>query len=184
MEPDELAKLLINEGSARLELAMRALEAAARSALDAKICAFGKAIATGAVAADDALVDEETFVVQALAQLEAPHIKLLQIMRRPRIPSPQGDPYRKSYRDWAPRDLGRQYPQAQPVMGVILADLTACGAGPNFQSARRRGRDKLRNYGVRQALIRSTSSCRGSNSRRMKPRRGRLGGAPTEDSER
>jgi hypothetical protein len=128
IEPDELVKLLINDGSARLELAMQALEAAARSAVDAKIYALGNALATGALAADDALVDEETFMVQALAQLEGPHIKLLQIMAKPRIPSPDGEPYRKAYRDWPPRDLGRQYPQAQPVMGAILAVLTACGA--------------------------------------------------------
>jgi hypothetical protein len=116
IEPDELVKLLINDGSARLELAMQALEAAARSAVDAKIYALGNALATGALAADDALVDE------------GPHIKLLQIMAKPRIPSPDGEPYRKAYRDWPPRDLGRQYPQAQPVMGAILAVLTACGA--------------------------------------------------------
>jgi hypothetical protein len=119
-----------------VELTARALDAAARTNLEAKIRALGTALATGALAEDDALVDQELIIVQALTPLEAPHVKVLHLASTPRVPSPDGDPYRKSYLNWADDDLIKRYPQAADTMHAILGTLVGVGAlAPTTEAA-------------------------------------------------
>jgi hypothetical protein len=70
-----------------LDLAVAVVTAAAETALDAKIKTLGGALATGAMAADDAIVDEQRLLVRILADLEAPHVRVLVQLAEPH---PQG----------------------------------------------------------------------------------------------
>jgi hypothetical protein len=67
---------------ARLLLLGEAINAAARSSYDERICALGRALATGALAVDGAKVDEERLWVEILADIEAPHLRMLEYLMR------------------------------------------------------------------------------------------------------
>ena len=58
----------------RSELTMRALAASAATYMEEKIHVLGRALANGVLAADDAILDTELFVVDAFSRLEAPHV--------------------------------------------------------------------------------------------------------------
>jgi hypothetical protein len=113
---------------ARTELAMTALEAAAHTRLQAKIRTLGRAIATGALAEDQALVDEQQFLVRALARLEAPHLKVLQLVSGPRVVMP-GTPsqYSKTYLNWSVQDITTRYPQSGYLIDTICAEMLGAG---------------------------------------------------------
>lgn len=64
----------------RLALLSEALSAAARTAVEAKIRALGNALANGALANDDARLDEERIWVQILAAVEAPQLRVLHVL--------------------------------------------------------------------------------------------------------
>jgi hypothetical protein len=127
MSPEEFARLVAAR-PATLELAARALDAASRATMQHKILALGTALATGSLAEDDALIDQEMFIVQALAPLEAPHVNVLQLISMLRVPASDGNPYRKSYLTWAADDLAKRYPQAASTMDAILGALASVGA--------------------------------------------------------
>lgn len=63
--------------STRLALLARAVEASAAANIDAKVRMLGAALASGALAADEALVDEAQLRVDVIRELDAPHIKVL-----------------------------------------------------------------------------------------------------------
>jgi hypothetical protein len=54
-----------------------ALNAAARSIAEEKIAWFARCLEAGYLATDDAVVDKETFFVDAFAEVEVPHIRVL-----------------------------------------------------------------------------------------------------------
>jgi hypothetical protein len=112
----------------RVELTMRAMDAAARSTSEAKIRALGRALATGVLAEDDAIVDREMFVVDALSRLEAPHIKLLNILSGTSQPQRNGVLYTTHELAWSVPQLVRAYPQVEATLGAIVAALTSLGA--------------------------------------------------------
>jgi hypothetical protein len=60
-----------------LDLAAVVVAAASETIVEAMIRVLGRALATGALASDDAVVEERRFLVDLLADLEAPHIRLL-----------------------------------------------------------------------------------------------------------
>lgn len=62
---------------ALLLLLSRALAAAAGTVLDAKVVALGRALASGALADDPAALQGQALIVDVLARLEAPHVRLL-----------------------------------------------------------------------------------------------------------
>jgi hypothetical protein len=74
----------------RLVFLSEALTAAARSTFSERIRALGRALASGALAADDAKVDEERLWVGILAAVEAPHLRILQQLVLPRDQQPHG----------------------------------------------------------------------------------------------
>jgi hypothetical protein len=75
VDMEQLVKL-ITEAPRLTQIAGEALDAAARTALDHKIRALARALAS-AIHGDDAQVDEDQLIIHSLADLEAPHIKLL-----------------------------------------------------------------------------------------------------------
>jgi hypothetical protein len=70
----------IGDDPVRLTLLSDAMQAASRTNIDSKIRVLGAALAAGALATDDALIDEQILLVAAIADLEAPHIQVLKII--------------------------------------------------------------------------------------------------------
>lgn len=79
LSPDDFLKGLTKD-DLRLALLAEALSAASRTAVDEKIRAFGVALANGALTDDDARLDEERVWVQILAEVEAPHLRVLHVL--------------------------------------------------------------------------------------------------------
>ncbi|MBU2696234.1 hypothetical protein [Pimelobacter sp. 30-1] len=123
LTPNELCNAVGGDDH-RIELTLRALSAAAESRLDQKVRALGRALASGALAEHDAIVERETFVVDALARMEAPHAKVLFIMDQPPIPQENGRVYKSVDLAWTESKLVQRYPQAGDVMASIIATMS------------------------------------------------------------
>ncbi|WP_430782971.1 hypothetical protein [Actinoplanes sp. G11-F43] len=76
---DELVAAISDDPS-RLALLSRALDAAANANTLLKIALLANVLASGALRKDDASVDEEILAMDALAQLETPHLRMLVIL--------------------------------------------------------------------------------------------------------
>jgi hypothetical protein len=110
-----------------LELAAAVIAAAAETALKAKILMVGQALARGTLAADDATIDQERFLVEMLADLEAPHFHVLQQVSEyydgyGEPTTPNGTP--RAY-GWTRDALSEWLPGLAPVVGPVLATLGA-----------------------------------------------------------
>lgn len=76
-----LRRVTLNDD--RLALFGEAIFAAAQSAVAAKVRVLGRGLASGAIASDDARVDEERVWVRILLDVEAPHLRILEHLARP-----------------------------------------------------------------------------------------------------
>lgn len=76
LAPETLLETIVTDDRLTLLFSM-AIDAALRTNAERKIRALGKAVARGTLAGDDAKIDEEQLVVSTLADLEAPHIRIL-----------------------------------------------------------------------------------------------------------
>ncbi|TXR56307.1 hypothetical protein [Quadrisphaera setariae] len=76
VEPQELLDKAA-EGPDRLHLACSAAQAAGESRYPERIIALGRALARGLLAEDDAVLDHEQLVVEALSRLDRPHLVVL-----------------------------------------------------------------------------------------------------------
>jgi len=137
MSPDELLRSILGD-ERLLDLAVAVVTAAAETALDAKINALGRALATGATAADDAVVDEQRLLVRILADLEAPHIRVLVQLARPHprgrsveVPRVGGE----TRPGWAVDDLEEALASARAILEPILRVLEAHGLATEVASA-------------------------------------------------
>ncbi|HEX2063816.1 MAG TPA: hypothetical protein VHE80_05285 [Acidimicrobiales bacterium] len=72
LDPEAFLTRVLDNEKLLLLLAM-AVDAARHSQVEAKVQAPGRALASGALAADDAEIDEAQLVASTLADLEAPH---------------------------------------------------------------------------------------------------------------
>lgn len=79
--PEDLLRRLTGDPS-RLALFGEALTAAATSAVDSKVRVLGRALASGALAEDEALVDEERLWTRILLDIEAPHLRIMDYLMR------------------------------------------------------------------------------------------------------
>ncbi|SRR6266536_4186710 len=110
-----------------LDLAVRVVAAAAETTLEAKVRALGQALARGTLASDDAIIDMERFMVDTLAALEAPHLRVLQQINQRysgygRRTTPDGQ---RQAHGWTFEALASRQPGLRPVMRPILSVLTA-----------------------------------------------------------
>jgi hypothetical protein len=106
-----------------LELAARVVAAAAETTSHAKIRAVGKALGRGV--RDDAMIDQERFMVDSLAGLDVPHFRVLEQVYEddegygtPR--SPDGTP--RAY-GWTLQALAQHLPGLAPVLRPLLGVL-------------------------------------------------------------
>jgi hypothetical protein len=109
----------------RLQLTAAALAAAANTTLEAKLRALGRALATGALTTDDAVIDEQRFLVDTLADLEAPHLRVLHQLSIehegywPEVYAPG----QEGAHGWSLRDLADSLPGQEAVLEPILSVL-------------------------------------------------------------
>ena len=76
---DELLER-IDTSDRRQSLAGYALSAASRTAWKDKIRTLGRSLASGLLADDDAQIDTEQLIISAIADIEAPHLTLLEFL--------------------------------------------------------------------------------------------------------
>jgi hypothetical protein len=110
-----------------LDLAAAVVAAASETMVEAKIRMLGRALATGALAADDAVVDEQRFLVNTLADLEAPHIRVLHQLsiEHEGYDSPQSAEGRRRAYGWSTGDLSKQLPGMGLVLRPVLSALAS-----------------------------------------------------------
>ncbi len=107
---------------------MSALTAASITNMDAKIDALGRALATGALSDDGAVIDIEIYFVRALADVEVPHVRVLQIVSVDRIKQENGVMYKVPALAWTEAQIAQRYPQSRALLPSLLSTLTALGA--------------------------------------------------------
>ena len=78
-EPGELAGLISGSERTRL-LTATAMAAVAGTAWPPKVYALGRALAAGLIATDDAEINMADLVIPAMADMERPHISLLELL--------------------------------------------------------------------------------------------------------
>jgi hypothetical protein len=124
MTPEELLERILHD-ERLLDLGAAVVAAASKTMVEAKIRALGRALATGALATDDAVVDEQRFLVDTLADLEAVHFRVLThvSVQHSGYGSPQSpEGWRQAY-GWSIEDLSAQLPGTavilRPVLGVL-----------------------------------------------------------------
>jgi hypothetical protein len=117
-------RLLAYEGG-RLML-HRAVQAAADAASASKIKTLARALASGAMSEDQAVVDEALIVIDAVGQLEAPHIRLLQLLTQDRGPFIRGV-NGFSTQPWSIEDLIDADPGLRNAMQALIAKLLSLG---------------------------------------------------------
>jgi hypothetical protein len=67
----------------KLELLLRAVDAARHATTDKKIRLLGQLFAAGVLAEDGAVVDDHLIAIDAIGQLDAPHLRLMAILIDP-----------------------------------------------------------------------------------------------------
>jgi hypothetical protein len=114
-----------------LELAARVVAAAAETTSQAKIRAAGKAL--GRAVRDDALIDQERFMLDSVAGLDMPHFRVLEQVYddcegygTPQSP----DGTMRAY-GWTNGALAQHLPGLAPVLGPILGVLRSRGLVEN-----------------------------------------------------
>jgi hypothetical protein len=121
MTPEDLLDRILRDEQL-LDLAAAVVAAASETMVEAKIRALGRALATGTLAADDAVVDEQRFLVDILADLEAPHIRVLKQLsvQHEGYGSPQSpDGTRRAY-GWSIGDLSVHLPGMAVILRPVL----------------------------------------------------------------
>jgi hypothetical protein len=151
---DELRRRLTADPK-RVQLTAAALTAAANTALETKIRTLGRALATGALAVDDAQVDEQRLLVDTLADLEAPHVRVLHqlAIRHEGYGEARTPDGRFHAHGWSLEDLSAQLPGVagvlRPVLNVLVSHALALdtGVGTLDYIAGQSGRWVLTDYG-------------------------------------
>ena len=112
MTPRQLERR-ISSSTTNVDLADAALSGAATAAYEARIVALGRALAAGLLAEDEAVMDVERLVIQAVSDLEASHVRLLNLACVSAY-------YPTSFEAL----VAQEAPKLAPHLGVLLATLT------------------------------------------------------------
>jgi hypothetical protein len=136
--PEEVADQIVVGEKSRL-LGGTALSAATRTAYPPKVRALALALASG-LANDQARIDDEQLVIAAIADLEAPHVSLLELLVRcmpdfredgiasaPAVLSDSGEGWRPGSRVWKVRWIAEARPTLAPVLTALLGTLQRHG---------------------------------------------------------
>lgn len=145
----ELQELLLNSERARL-LNVNAILGAAGTVWPPKVAALGRVLAAGLIAEDDAVIDLQQTALAAMAEMERPHVMLLDLLVRHepdpvmgvgwkavphRVPSYQsrflaggGDlSWSAGRRSWSAAQIKEARPSLGPALTGLLATLRSFG---------------------------------------------------------
>lgn len=144
-DADGLGELISASDQSQL-MAGLALAAATRTVLEGKIRTLGAALAYGLLATDPAKIDTETMIIAAVADIESPHLSLLELLvcwepglnsegrlfaaeRRPPGLAADCSPAQWSAgrRAWAEEAIGWFRPPLRPVVPSLLGTLQRHG---------------------------------------------------------
>jgi hypothetical protein len=138
--PEALADLASKSDQTRLLTAM-AVDAAARTAWPARVVALGRVLAAGLIAEDEAKIDEQQLALSAMADMERPHVNLLDLLVN-RVPEWTGpvswaaEPYARpsaplgwqvGQRRWTVLQIVSARPSLSPVVTSLLGTLQRHG---------------------------------------------------------
>lgn len=121
MTADELVDRL-SENERKLLLAAAALTAASNTDLEAKLAALAEALAEGALTEDESRLELESLFVAAVADIERPHLRVVQAMR-PEGPAAVGARRAR----FTAAELSQQLPDIASMVGPALATLERHG---------------------------------------------------------
>ena len=148
--PEEFVDALAADPKHRY-LLRRAIHAGSDSASDEKTRILAAALAAGAIATDDAVVDESVLVIDAVTQLESVHLRVLALLA-----TEPTDPAVGNYANirpwpWTPEQIYDAVAHMSGVLPAILAKLQALGIIDEFPSERidfQEGRLQLTGFGL------------------------------------
>lgn len=125
---------LIGESERSRLLTATAMSAAARTAWPPKVSALGRALADGLIAEDAAEINVADLVVPAMADMERPHLSLLELLVRWVPVESAGRPLRvRAYgggggqRGWTVRQIGEARATLRPVLTSLIGTLDRHG---------------------------------------------------------
>jgi hypothetical protein len=120
-DPEQLVELLVAD-RAKLRLLTHSLETAQETAWERKLRTLGRALASGALADDDALVEEETHWTLILRRIEAPHLRIIEFLCRedPEYPG-------KGYLNAGKRTDLQRVSGFRELIGPTLAEMESNG---------------------------------------------------------
>jgi hypothetical protein len=123
---EELLQQILADESL-LELAARVVAAAAETTSHAKIRAVGKALGRGV--RDDAMIDQERFIVNSLAGLDVPHFRVLEQIYDDYegYGSPRRSDGTPGAYGWTNEALAQHLPGLAPVLTPLLGVLNSRG---------------------------------------------------------
>jgi hypothetical protein len=113
-------------------LLRRAVRAASDSDSDEKTRTLAAALAAGAIAADDAVVDESVLVINAVAQLEAVHLRVMALLATEPVDPAVGNYPNFRPWPWTAQQIDDAVPQLVGVLPAIIAKLQALGIADDF----------------------------------------------------
>jgi hypothetical protein len=122
--PEELLIKAVSDDR-RHELLARAIGTAQDTALRDKRRALGRALAAG-IAGDDAQIDDELMFMRAIADLDAPHIRVLALMASEQAQAGQqsGSPF---HAGWSPATIAARDPGLRDTVPALMWTLEAHG---------------------------------------------------------
>ncbi|MFC9632091.1 hypothetical protein ACFTY8_23100 [Streptomyces mirabilis] len=107
-----------------LNLMSETVQAAMQTPLASKIVALGKCLGRGV--RDETTVDAEFIYVRGLAEIEAPEVKVMEVLDQPTKPAPQ-DYAQPSWPGWRRPEILDDLPGFTATLDASLARLTAAG---------------------------------------------------------
>ena len=143
LDPEEFLRRILSDEKLRL-LAGTAIAAATRTAWEDKLPTLGRSLASGVLAADEAAIDTEQLIESAVAEMEAPHLCLLELLicwypspgggepepsRDVSDPTarPPGEFWHAGLRVWTTREIENARPRLRPVLLSLLGMLQRHG---------------------------------------------------------
>jgi hypothetical protein len=112
----------------KMELLLRAVEAAARSTTERKVDLIAELLRTGALAGDDAVVQDQLLAMEAVQALDVPHFRLLLLLDDPSPAWWPDAPSRRRFRfAWPESKILERDPGLGNGLATIAAKLNGLG---------------------------------------------------------
>ena len=143
-DPDQLGDMIGKSERTRL-LAITAVDGAIRTAWPPRVVAIGTALAAGLIATDNAMIDVEQMALGAMADMDAMHVSLLELLvcwepigsvasaeKIRRYVGPSAHPadipnLEPGARRWNTSQMGAARPQLSPVLTSLIGTLERHG---------------------------------------------------------